>query len=183
MSYTTYSKRGQMMGYTYDSAAEAEADREQQRALHSALEIWDRALQRDDCNAWAIIGKRGSIHTWGGDGKTWVLYVSCHSPRHWTATKARLAFCKVTQDGEDEGCLRLFHLPTPDQAEAIRDALGIQKRREVSAGVLERLRAFAFARKPRSEPTLEPNVGLGSRPATPDAYPDQTPILDTEPAS
>jgi hypothetical protein len=85
-----------------------------------------------------------------------VLYVSCHSPRHWTATKARLAFCKVTQDGEEEGCLRLFHLPTPDQAEAIRDALGIQKRREVSAEVLERLRAFAFQRRPRSEPILEP---------------------------
>jgi hypothetical protein len=172
-----------MMGYTYTSAAETEADREQQRALHSALGASDRALQRDACNAWTIIGKRGSIHTWGGDSKTWVLYVACCSPRHWTATKARLAFCDVTQDGEDEGCLRLSRLPTPDQAEAIRDALGIQKRRQVSPGVLERRRSFAFAQKPRSEPTLEPNIGLGEHPATPDAYPDQTPLLDTEPAS
>jgi hypothetical protein len=172
-----------MMGDTYDSAAEAEADREQQKTLHSALGVWDRALQRDDCNAWAIVGKRGSIHTSGGDRKTWVLYVNCHSPRHWTATKARLGFCKVSLDGEDEGCLRLTHLPTPDQAEAIRDALGIQKRREVSAGVIDRLRSFAFARKPRSESTLEQNIGLGDRPATPDAYPDQTAILDAEPAS
>jgi hypothetical protein len=141
------------MGDTYSSASEAEADREQQKALHSALGVWDRALQRDDCNAWAIIGKRGSIHTWG-DGKTWVLYVSSHSPRQWTATKARLDFCRVVQDGEDEGCLRLPQLPTPNQAEAIRDALGIRKRREVSTGVLERLRSFAFERKPRNEPTL-----------------------------
>jgi hypothetical protein len=111
-----------------------------------------------------------------------VLYVSCHSPRHWTATKARLAFCKVTQDGEEEGCLRLFHLPTLDQAEAIRDALGIQKRREVSVEVLGRLRAFAFQRRPRSEPILEPNIALGDRPGTPDTYLDQTPILDAEPA-
>jgi len=168
------------MGDTYDSAAEADADREQQKALHSALGVWDRALQRDECNAWTIIGKRGSIQTWGGDGNTWVLYVSCHSPRHWTATKARLSFCELSQDGEHEGCLRLSQLPTPDQAEAIRVALGIQKRREVSAGVLDRLRSFAFARMPRSGPTLEQNVGLGGRPP-PNAYQDDLrPILDVE---
>ena len=168
------------MGDTYDDIDEADEDREQQRALHSALGIWDRALQRDDCNAWTIIGKRGSIHTWGGDCNTWVLYVSCHSPRHWTATKARLGFCELSQDGEGEGCLRLAHLPTPDQAEAIRDAQGIQKRREVSAGVLDRLRSFAFARMPRSEPALEQNIGLGDHRPT-DAYQDdQTAILGAE---
>jgi len=170
------------MGDTYDSAADAEVDREQQRQLLAALNAWDRALRRDECGTWTIMGSRGTVHTWG-DGKTWVLYVRCHSPRHWTATKTRLAFCKVTQDGEDEGCLRLSNLPTPDQAEAIRDALCIQKRRDVSARVLERLRSFAFARKTRSEPTPEQNSGLGDHPATPDAHPDQTPILDAEPAS
>jgi len=168
------------VGDTYDNAAESEADREQQKALHSALGVWDRALQRDDCNAWAIIGKRGSMHTWGGNGKAWVLYVCCHSPRHWTATKARLAFCEVTQDGEHEGCLRLSHLPTPDQAEAIRDALGIQKRREVSARVLERLRSLAFERKPRNEPSIEPDIG-GSVFPVPEVPPNKTPILDVEP--
>ena len=71
--------------------------------------------------------------------------------RHWTATKQRLAFCTVTQDGDDEGRLRLHDLPTTDQAAAIRDALGIQKRRSVSTEVLERLKAFAFASGPRSE--------------------------------
>src|SRR5215475_5641190 len=117
------------------------------------------------------IGKRGSIHTWGGDGNTWVLYDSCHSARHWTATKTRVGFCELSQDGEREGCLRLLHLPTPDQAEAIRDALGIQKRREVCAGVLDRLRSFAFARMPRSEPALGQNIGLESRRPT-EAYQD-----------
>ena len=78
------------------------------------------------------IGKRGSIHTWGGDGNTWVLYDSCHSARHWTATKTRVGFCELSQDGEREGCLRLLHLPTPDQAEAIRDALESLIKRFVS---------------------------------------------------
>jgi len=166
---------------TYDSGSESDADRAQQKALLGALGAWDRALRRDECGAWAVTGSRGTIHAWG-DSRTWVLYISCHSPRHWTATKARLAFCKLTQDGEDEGCLRLFHLPTPDKAKEIRDALGIQKRREVSAGVLDRLRSFAFARKPRNEPSLEQNIDLGGCLGTPGDHPNKTPILDEEPA-
>jgi hypothetical protein len=147
--------------------------------LLTALNAWDRALRRDECGAWTISGNNGTIHTWG-DSRTWVLYVHCHSVRQWTAAKARLSL-KVTQDGDDEGCLRLFNLPTPDQAEVIRDILGIQKRREVSAEVLERLRSFSFERQPRSEASLEPNIGLlYDRP--PDAHPEQTPILEPEPA-
>src|SRR5262245_22994897 len=125
---------------TYETAAEAEADRAQQRALLAALNGWGRALRRDECGAWCIKGKCGSIHTWG-DGATWVLYVACQSTRHWTATKDRLSFCDMTQDAEDEGCLRLHQLPTPDQAAVIRDALGIRKYRDVSAAELERLRS------------------------------------------
>jgi len=81
------------------------------------------------------------VHTWG-DGKCWVLFVACHSTRHWTATKQRLGFCTVTQDGDDEGCLRLRQLPTVAQASVIRDALGIRKRADLSAEELERRRAL-----------------------------------------
>ena len=49
-------------------------------------------------------------------------------------------------------------LPTPDQAEVIRDCVGIRKRMEVSAATLERLKAFALGRKPRSETTVAPKV-------------------------
>jgi hypothetical protein len=42
-----------MAGVTYDTLAEAEADREQQRSLLTALNGWDRALRRDACGAWA----------------------------------------------------------------------------------------------------------------------------------
>src|SRR6185295_18631067 len=110
-------------------AADADLDRIQQQGLLAALNAWGRALRRDECGAWRIDGKRGSIHSWG-DGATWVLYVSCRSGRHWTATKDRLSFCDVTQDGDDEGCLRLSRLPMPEQAAVIRDALGIRKKME-----------------------------------------------------
>ena len=127
------------MGDTYDTLAEAETDREQQRSLLTALNAWDRALRRDECGAWCITGKRGRIYTWA-DNKTWVLWVACRSEKHWAHTKRRLAFCSVTQDGDSEGCLRLHALPTAEQAEVIRDVLGIQKRREDTVETLERLR-------------------------------------------
>jgi hypothetical protein len=63
-------------------------------------------------------------------------------------------------DCEDEGCLRSHQLPTPEQANVIRDILGIHKRREVSAAELERLKAFAFAKKPRCEVSPEQNIAL-----------------------
>src|SRR5262245_55834464 len=61
---------------TYDTAAEAEADRTQQKALLAALNGWDRALRRDECGAWRITGSRGSIHTWGDSG-SWILNDAC----------------------------------------------------------------------------------------------------------
>jgi hypothetical protein len=30
--------------------------------------------------------------------------VRCRSARHWTYTKRALAFCRLTQDGDEEGC-------------------------------------------------------------------------------
>jgi hypothetical protein len=74
-----------------------------------------------------------------GDRSGWLLFAGCHSVRRWTATKRCLSFCEVTQDGDDEGCLRLGGLPTPERAEAIREALGIRKRREHSPVTVERL--------------------------------------------
>lgn len=74
-----------------------------------------------------------------------------------------------------------MHLPKHGQAEVIRDVVGLRKRRDVSAKVLERLKSFTFERKPRSEASLRPNIGKGGLPLT-DAHPDQTPNPDTEPA-
>jgi hypothetical protein len=137
------------MGDVYDCEAVADADRAQQRALLVALNGWDRALRRDDCGVWTIIGNTGSIHTW--DSKSWVLFVTCRSVRHWTSIKKQLSFCAVTMDGDDEGCLRLHQLPTADQASIIRDVIGLQKKRNVSAAERERLRALAFEKKLHSK--------------------------------
>ena len=88
---------------TYDSGAEAEADRTQQKALLAALGAWDRALRRDECGAWCISGNHGRVYTWG-DGKTWVMHVTCQSSKQWTYARGRLGFCEVTQDCDWEGC-------------------------------------------------------------------------------
>jgi hypothetical protein len=168
------------MGDTYDSVFDADEDRAQQKGLLAALNAWDRALCRDECGAWMIRGKHGSVHTWG-DRQSWAIYIVCRSVRHWSATKARLSFCTVTHDGDHEGCLRLFELPTVEQAEAIREALGIRKRMEVIVAMRERLKAFAFERKPPNEVTLAPNNAFGEHPPpTPQA--ESAPILDAEPA-
>jgi hypothetical protein len=44
----------------------------------------------------------------------------------WTWAKKQLGFCRVTQDGDDEGILRLDRLPWPDEASEIRALLGIR---------------------------------------------------------
>jgi hypothetical protein len=81
----------------YDSASASAADRAQQRELLTVLGAWDRALRRAECGAWAIIGSRGTIHTFG-DGQTWLVFLACRSPMHWTYTKRRLAFCTLSQE-------------------------------------------------------------------------------------
>jgi hypothetical protein len=144
---------------TYDSAADAEADRAQQLRLLAALGAWDRALRRDELAAWCIQGARGSIYT-SGDGKTWVLYVACRSARHWSAVRIKLAaFATITQDADEEGVARLHDLPAPEQAEVIREALGIRKRVAVSIEHRERLGRIGFGSRTQEMPTLAARIG------------------------
>lgn len=159
---------------TYDSADDGDADRAQQRMLLVALNARDRALRRDGCGAWCISGTRGTVHTWG-DGKSWLLFVACRSTRHWTATKVRLSFCQVIQDGEDEGCLRLLKLPTPKQANVLRNTLRIRKRMEFSSDDLERRRS-AMTKLSAAQGSASATVRL------PLPTPEETPILEAEPA-
>jgi hypothetical protein len=161
------------MSDVYEDGAGAAADREQQRALLAALVAWNRALRRDECGAWCISGNTGTIHAWG-DGKTWVLYARCRSKQHWTWVKKNLSFCTVTQDGDDEGCLRLHQLPTPDQATLVREELGIRKRIEFAPADLERRRA-SMSRLLLSQG--RPN----SMAAVPTPIPNQTPFFSPEP--
>jgi hypothetical protein len=65
---------------------------------------------------------------------------------------------QVTQDGDEEGCLFMAGLPIESEAEAIRDKVGIPKRRELSEEELTRLRKYAvanaFAPQERRSPVL-----------------------------
>jgi hypothetical protein len=96
--------------------------------LLTALNATPRALRRDSCGDWAIKGKRGHIYP---DGSGFLIVVNtADSIRLWANTKGKLAFCRVTHDGDDEGCLHLDHLPTPAEAGLIRGALRIKRKRQ-----------------------------------------------------
>jgi hypothetical protein len=133
-------------------------------SLLTALDASSLALRRDECGDYAINGKLGHIFA---DGAGFLLCVSTdESARRWTFVKQRLSFCRVTQDGDDEGCLHLDRLPTPAEADLIREAVGIKRRRHMtpemlaslerarnSAGAVSGGRTFAGSGGVVSEPT------------------------------
>ena len=118
-------------------------DRARLGALVRALGASDLALRREQCRGelgdYAVIGTSGHVYT---DGDGFLLVVTtAESPRRWTNVKAKLGFCRLTIDGDDEGTLHLDHMPTPDQADLIRSALGIKRRRHLTPEALVSLKA------------------------------------------
>jgi hypothetical protein len=126
-------------------------DQTRLEALVAPIDASPRALRRDQCGDYVITGKLGHIFS---DGQGFLLYVSTlESPRRWTMVKRRLAFCHLKQDGDEEGCLRLDRFPTSEEAELIREALGIRKRRHVSPETLAAARvSLELARSPDKTP-------------------------------
>jgi hypothetical protein len=116
-------------------------DRERLVALLTALDASSRCLERPVCRGWVgdwqITGKHGHAMT---NGVGYLLYAHA-TPRRWTSIKQSLVFCKLSQDGDDEGILYLDRLPAAAEAEAIRDAIGIRKRRHMSEAQIERSRS------------------------------------------
>jgi hypothetical protein len=113
-------------------------DRDRLAAMLIALDASPRTLRRPVCRGWVgdwqIIGRYGHIIP---DGPGFLIYVATdESPRRWGFVKQRLEFCRVTQDGDDEGCLRLDRLPTQTEADAIREAIGVKRRRHLSPEAL-----------------------------------------------
>jgi hypothetical protein len=113
-----------------------------------ALGCRDAALRRDECGDWRVSGRRGGIYAVPGSlarPKTpgFQIIVQCQSMREWSyAKKALTPFTDLTNDGDDEGTLFLDHLPTPAEAELLRQYVGIAKKREMSEAELERLKAM-----------------------------------------
>jgi hypothetical protein len=111
-----------------DAVAE---DRAKLERLVAALDASPLSLKRDRCDDWQILGKLGHAYA---DGAGYLLIVTTdESARRWNNVKERLSpFCHLLNDGDDEGCFHLDRLPTPDEADLIREALGIRKRRHLS---------------------------------------------------
>ena len=129
-------------------------DRVRLQAMLTALDASSVALHRDLHRGegrngdHGIHGKLGHIYA---DGTGFLLCVNAkderyQSLRRWTNIKRRLAFCRITQDGDDEGCLRLDRLPTPAEAVLIREALGIKRKRHLTPENLATLKNRLSAR-------------------------------------
>jgi hypothetical protein len=123
--------------------------------LLTALGATGRALRRDSCGDWAIEGKRGHIYA---DGSGFLIVVCTGGfIRLWANTKRKLDFCRVTQDGDDEGCLHLDHLPTPKEVDLICDAVGIKRKRRYTPDQLATLTA-RLRKKPTRDPSRPANI-------------------------
>ena len=120
------------MTASYKSKAAATTDRACLAIMRKALNAARNAVRLDECRLWTVRGSRGYVSTWG-DGQTWMLAVGSKTPRHWTFAKQRLAsfpgLALLTQDGDEEGVLRLMRLPAPVEAAEIRRAAGIRQSR------------------------------------------------------
>jgi hypothetical protein len=107
-------------------------DRSHLDTFLTAIDASATALERPNCRGWVgdwqISGKFGHVLA---DHPGYLLYVT-GTVQRWKKAKRTLSAATVTQDGDDEGILRLDRLPTPAEAEAIRDVIGIRRRRQLS---------------------------------------------------
>jgi hypothetical protein len=119
----------------YRNISEFVQDRDRMVVLADALDISLRNVSQNDCSQWTVAGKQGFLQT--ADERRYLLYIAAHSTRKWSAIKrkTRALGLEVTQDGDNEGCLRLG-IPNETQAAFVRGLLGLRRRRrpsEVSA--------------------------------------------------
>jgi hypothetical protein len=140
-------------------------DRASLKILLAALDASETMLRRDLVRGegrsgdWSIRGRLGHVYP-DGDG-----YLVCvvaddereQSARRWTNVKARLAgICQLRQDGDGEGCVYLDRLPAPHEAGVIREALGIKRKRHLSAEA-----KVSLAQRLSGKPTGSPSDGPG----------------------
>jgi hypothetical protein len=120
------------------------ADRAHLETFLTAIDASPTALERPVCRGWVgdyqITGKHGHVLA---DGAGFLLYVA-GTVHRWKKAK-RILPGTVTQDGDDEGILRLERLPTPAEADAIRDVIGIRRRRHLSPEALAQARSAGIS--------------------------------------
>ena len=139
-----------------DMDAAGQTERERERAQIDRLaSVMHCRFTRDDCADYVIQGQSGNIHI---DGAGYSVAVMLETKMQWTyALRALHKFCELRQRGDTEGVLHMAGLPTPAQAEALREALGVKKRRECSDETLERLRNMGF------KPAIKGELGAPER--------------------
>lgn len=93
--------------------------------LSNCLETSYQRIHLDECGDWNIFGGRGKVFT---DASMWYVCFECNSKRSWNNLKVKLRFMEVSQDGDEEGILKLSRMPTEKEAEKLRKALGLRKR-------------------------------------------------------
>jgi hypothetical protein len=117
-------------------------DHEQLQDFAKALGSRAVALRRDECGDWRINGQKGHIYVY--DPTAFLLVIHAGTVRGWESAKRALPWCRVSQDGDTEGCIVVPRLPTEDEAGIIRHHLAISKKRVLSPEQLERLAKFGF---------------------------------------
>ena len=137
-------------------------DRAQERVhmerLAAAMKVRAR---RDECGDPTIQGRTGNIHV---DGAGYLVAVMLGTARQWHFAKQKLrAFCPLRQAGDSEGALYMATILTAEQAEVLREVLGVRKRREVSEAERERLAGLSRAHSPlRARPSPSVNGHLAA---------------------
>jgi hypothetical protein len=132
--------------------------------LQAALDARAASLGRDECGDWAMSGKLG--HIYAVQQRFQLVISTGESARRWTGVKNRLAFCRVTQDGDDDGCMILDRLPSKSEAGLIREAVGIPQARHLSEAHKQKLLRsgtqsrfqLGFSARPTPPATLVPGA-------------------------
>jgi hypothetical protein len=116
-------------------------------ALAEALDVSvAKSVRNDECSTPRIIGRDGHAYA---DGAGFLIVCHPHRTAHrWTNIKRNLSFCRLTQDGDDEGCFHLDHLPDEHEAGEIRAAIHVRRKVQLSADeVAARAARFSAAKE------------------------------------
>jgi hypothetical protein len=98
-------------------------------------------LERDGCGDFFIPTRWGHIYR---DGTGYLVFFSFTGhPRRWNNMKRRLGGFRVTQDGDDEGCI---HIDTLDYLppNGLRKCVGLRKRGKSNPDAANHLRKYRF---------------------------------------
>lgn len=111
--------------------------RESLLAFNEAIGARRNCLRRDECGDWRISGRKGHVYA-APEG--FQIFVMGWTAKGWNAAKRDLSFCRLCNDGEDEGAFILNRLPTKSEGEKLRHRLDLPKRREISEDQMADLR-------------------------------------------